>query len=103
MKHLFSLNPLLPAYRAASREPRRSDAGQRHRLEWLDFDGGLYEIGHAGDGFAYDNESPRHRTYLEPFQLASRPVDQRRISRVHRRRRLSSARAVAVARAGAQS
>jgi ergothioneine biosynthesis protein EgtB len=43
-------------------------------MEWIDFAGGVCEIGHRGGGFAFDNESPRHKEYLEPFQLASRPV-----------------------------
>ena len=38
------------------------------------FPGGLHDIGHAGDGFAFDNESPRHKVYLEPFELGSRLV-----------------------------
>ncbi len=42
--------------------------------DWLDFDEGLYEIGHAGDDFAFDNEGPRHRVFLESFQLAHHPV-----------------------------
>jgi ergothioneine biosynthesis protein EgtB len=40
----------------------------------VDFSGGLYEIGHAGRGFAYDNESPRHQVYLRPFPLGTRAV-----------------------------
>src|SRR5450756_3258556 len=39
-----------------------------------DSPGGVHEIGHQDDCFAYDNEKPRHRTYLNPFRLASRPV-----------------------------
>ncbi len=41
---------------------------------WIAYEGGLYEFGHAGDGFAFDNEGPRHKSWLEPFALASRPV-----------------------------
>ena len=48
--------------------------GSAPSLRWLDFAGGLSEIGHAGDGFAYDNESPRHTVFLQPFALASRAV-----------------------------
>ncbi len=70
IKHLFSLNPLMPAYRQAT-APAAKEASA---LGWLEFDGGVCEIGHAGGGFAYDNESPRHRVFLEPFQLANRPV-----------------------------
>jgi ergothioneine biosynthesis protein EgtB len=42
-------------------------------LQWLALDGGLVEIGHEGQGFAFDNEGPRHKVWLEPFLIASRP------------------------------
>jgi ergothioneine biosynthesis protein EgtB len=42
--------------------------------EWTSHPGGLVEIGHAGTAFSFDNERPRHRTFLEPFQLARRAV-----------------------------
>src|SRR5262245_48829309 len=75
LKHAFSRNPLRPAYRdgdghAAPREPARA----ARLLRWHGFAGGLREIGHAGAGFAFDNERPRHRVYIEGFELASRPV-----------------------------
>ena len=41
---------------------------------WIEFAGGIHEIGHSGDGFAFDNEGPRHEVLLQPFQLASRLV-----------------------------
>ncbi|KHO65319.1 MULTISPECIES: ergothioneine biosynthesis protein EgtB [Pseudomonas] len=67
----FSLNPLAPAYRddlpAVSEQPPAP-------LRWHSHAGGLVEIGHAGDGFAFDCERPRHKVWLEPFRLASRPV-----------------------------
>jgi len=71
VKHLFSLNPLSPAY-----QPRegRTPAQTPAPLAWINFDGGLAEIGHDGRGFAFDNEGPRHKTYLEPFALADRLV-----------------------------
>ncbi len=70
VKHLFSVNPLLPAFR----EGDRMTPAAKTPLEWIAFDEGIYDIGYQGDGFAYDNESPRHRVFLEGFQLASRPV-----------------------------
>ncbi|HEY5273408.1 MAG TPA: ergothioneine biosynthesis protein EgtB [Acidimicrobiales bacterium] len=70
IKHLFSCNPLRPAYR-----PRRDEAASRFRpISWKEFQGGVVEIGHQGVGFAFDNESPRHHAYLEPYALADRPV-----------------------------
>jgi ergothioneine biosynthesis protein EgtB len=70
VKHLFSINPLLPTYRPA----RRVTAEAGAPVEWLEFDEGLYETGHDGEGFSYDNELPRHREFLAAFRLASRPV-----------------------------
>jgi ergothioneine biosynthesis protein EgtB len=44
------------------------------RQSWVDFSGGLKEIGHSGSDFAFDNETPRHKVWLEPFRLAARPT-----------------------------
>jgi ergothioneine biosynthesis protein EgtB len=71
IKHLFSLNVIAPAYQPrSSRAPNTAPAA----LDWIGFDGGLFEIGHAGDGFAFDNEAPRHRVFLQPFALSDRLV-----------------------------
>ena len=70
IKHVFSMNPLLPAYRARSLR----EIGVEGPMRFVDFPGGLVEIGHDGPGFAFDNESPRHKQWLEPFRLADRPV-----------------------------
>ena len=69
-KHLLSLNPLAPAYRG----PLPAPAATAAPLAWTAFEGGLVEIGHDGTGFAFDNETPRHKQHLAPFELASRPV-----------------------------
>ncbi len=68
LKHLLSLNPLLPAY-CARPLPGTSYA---EPLAWRAHDAGLAEIGHAGGGFCFDNETPRHRQFVEAFSLASR-------------------------------
>jgi ergothioneine biosynthesis protein EgtB len=70
LHHAFSRNPLAPAYRARPAPPPSATAP----LEWHPHDGGLVRIGHEGAGFAFDNEGPAHRVFLEPFALASRPV-----------------------------
>jgi len=70
IKHIFASQPLRPAYRTAE----NSEASSAAPLEWHEYPGGIYEIGHDGEGFCYDNETPRHRIYLEDFRLASRPV-----------------------------
>jgi ergothioneine biosynthesis protein EgtB len=70
IKHVFSMNPLLPAYHAAER-PGSVPASPPG---WVEHGAGLAEIGHPGPGFAFDNETPRHKVWLEPFRLATRPV-----------------------------
>jgi ergothioneine biosynthesis protein EgtB len=70
IKHLLSRNPLRPAYHDAASS---SDASTRS-VEWMAFDEGIRWIGHAGAEFAYDNEGPRHRQFVDAFELASRPV-----------------------------
>lgn len=68
--HLFAQNPLKPAFRPS----RPLDSAASVELAWQAFDGGLVEIGHDGNGFAYDLEGPRHQTFLSPFRLANRLV-----------------------------
>lgn len=72
IKHILGSNPLRPAYRQLVRP-----VVQAGPLHWQEYEGGLVKIGATGDGFFYDNEAPRHKTWLEPFRLASRPVTNR--------------------------
>jgi ergothioneine biosynthesis protein EgtB len=68
IKHAFAQNPLKPVYCAENDlKPRQAPA-----LDWIGFKGGLAGIGHDGNGFAFDNESPRHKVWLENFRIASR-------------------------------
>lgn len=71
IKHALAQNPLRPAY--ASLPPPASNTVAPPTC-WLTFDAGIYEIGHGSDGFAFDNEGPRHRVFLESFAIASRPI-----------------------------
>lgn len=69
IKHVLAQNPDWPAYVPGQFQP---EPGRRNgSAAWVDFDGGLVEIGHGGDGFAFDCEGPRHKFYLEDFSLAS--------------------------------
>jgi len=68
--HLFSYNPLRPAYRPGGLRPDAKPTP----LRWHGHPGGLVDIGHTGSGFAFDNEGPRHTAHLVPFELASRLV-----------------------------
>jgi formylglycine-generating enzyme required for sulfatase activity len=84
IKRNFFANPLYPVY-----SPGGASAGATApEMRWLDFRGGIREIGHAGSGFAFDNESPRHaggpfafdnesprhKVFLRDYRLGSRPV-----------------------------
>ncbi|GAA4807841.1 ergothioneine biosynthesis protein EgtB [Nocardioides caeni] len=69
IKHVLSRNPLQPVYGG---RPAASTAPGA--IGWVDVEGGLVEIGHDGAGFAFDNELPRHRAFLEPYRLADRLV-----------------------------
>ena len=70
IKHALWTNPLRPPYIHQNTE----SAAAVGKTEWLPYEGGLFDIGHAGDGFAFDNEVPRHPEYLRPFSLGSRLV-----------------------------
>ena len=70
VKHLLAQSALYPAYTPAPPQAAEAEAP----LAYVDFAGGLVEIGHDGDGFCFDNELPRHRQYLQPFALADRLV-----------------------------
>jgi ergothioneine biosynthesis protein EgtB len=70
IKNVLAQNPMRPAFRDDLRDGLTAGGAS----EWHRFSGGVIEIGHAGDGFCYDNETPRHRTLLQDFEIASRPV-----------------------------
>jgi len=71
--NLFSRNPLRPPY-AATMLTFSVGSG---RENWLEFEGGLYEIGFNGTGFAFDHEGPRHKVYVKPFLIANALVTNR--------------------------
>jgi ergothioneine biosynthesis protein EgtB len=73
IKHVFWTNPLRPAY--IQEIPSDKTAGSPNR--WLTVPEGIYQIGHEGPGFAFDNEGPAHRVFLETFRVASRLVTNR--------------------------
>lgn len=69
LKYSFSVNPLQPAYHPVPVMP----GGSQGEAGWQEFQGGIVTIG-AGEGFSFDNETPRHRQYLEDYALARRAV-----------------------------
>ena len=70
LKHLFSRNPLRPAYQKPW--PLTPIRGRVRR--WISCAADQHEIGHAGPGFCFDNETPRHRVWLDAFRMATDPV-----------------------------
>jgi ergothioneine biosynthesis protein EgtB len=70
IQHLFSVNPLQPVFRKSQAPPASAPVD----LRFIDGRHGIVEIGHAGDGFCYDNEGPRHRELLHPHAIANRCV-----------------------------
>ncbi len=70
MLHALAQNPLLPAMMPGWTEPAGAPGPTRYTARR----GGLAGIGHAGEGFCFDNELPRHQVLLQPHSLASRLV-----------------------------
>lgn len=71
IKHVLWSNPMKPVYRKTVRAAQRRSPSPS---VWRSYEGGLCWIGSDGSEFSFDNEGPRHRAYLEPFELASRLV-----------------------------
>lgn len=72
IKHVLWMNPLRPTYLARAAVPPAAVVAAEGG--WLAVPEGIYRIGYTGDGFAYDNEGPVHRVFLEPFRIATRLV-----------------------------
>src|SRR5579872_2847508 len=77
IKHAFFSNPLHPSYTADPLSEEKDHPVSK--LAWNRFDGGLVEIGYALRAedpldFCFDNETPRHKVFLEPFQIGNRKV-----------------------------
>lgn len=70
LKHLLWCNPQKPAYRSA---PLPTNAKLKS-LQWYSYPEGVRRIGHVGTSFAFDNERPGHRVFLEPFEIGSRLI-----------------------------
>ena len=70
LKHALARNPLHPVYRESSVPPDAPPIDQG----WHEYSEEVCEIGHAGDGFCFDNETPRHRVLVHAFELARRTV-----------------------------
>lgn len=73
IKHAFWTNPLQPRYVDGSIETSAATDGAAP-LEWLAYPGGMAKQGNSGEGFAFDNEFPRHSVLLQPYRLAARLI-----------------------------
>lgn len=69
--HLFSENPIEPALWPA---PRKQPVAVPPPIGWIEHAGGIAEVGHGGQDFAFDCEGPRHRVLLHPHAIADRTV-----------------------------
>jgi ergothioneine biosynthesis protein EgtB len=69
IKHVLSVNPCEPVYL-----PGRTPDGPGRPMRWCGFEGGAVEIGAEPGRFSFDNERPRHRVWLDPYELADRLV-----------------------------
>ena len=69
-KYALSRNPIYPVYG----DTAYAELGTVPEQEWLSFEGGIHEIGTDSTGFAFDNERPKHRVFINPFQISNRLV-----------------------------
>jgi ergothioneine biosynthesis protein EgtB len=71
IKHVFFQNPLYPVFQPDTEGPETRKIAPQHFVE---FDEAIVQIGHAGAGFSYDNEGPRHRALVPAFSLSNRVI-----------------------------
>ena len=69
LKHALGMNPLQPVYATSALSTASAVSA-----EWQHFSPELRWVGHASNGFAFDNEGPRHRLFVDQFELSSRLV-----------------------------
>jgi ergothioneine biosynthesis protein EgtB len=72
IKHALFINPTYPAYSVTKdkKQPLYDVSNQ----QWVNFESGLYSIGHQNESFYFDNEGPPHQVFLQKFKLASRLI-----------------------------
>jgi ergothioneine biosynthesis protein EgtB len=72
--HVLSVHPFSPAYRPRAAADDQGGGSTPPAATWRAHPGGVVETGHPGDGFAFDNEGPRHQVLLHPFEIGQRLV-----------------------------
>ena len=93
--HAFAQNPTNPAYDASWQPPKPSP-----KDGYVDLPEGIHTIGHQGDGYCFDNEGPSPQGSGRPGAHRAFAGHQRRVARIHERRRLRQPDAVALRRLG---
>jgi len=71
IKYNLAQNPLGPVYKEIT---TKTNGQKIPSLGWVDFKEGIYEIGHEGGGYSYDNEHPRHKRFQHAFEIADRLI-----------------------------
>lgn len=71
IKYTLSVNPILPAYRDAYAPEEETEPDKATNIK---LNGGIYEIGHTGEGFCFDNELARHKVYVDDVGINGRLV-----------------------------
>ncbi len=71
IKHVLSVNPMLPAVHPDLPVP---PSAATRPLSWIGTEAGICRVGAAGDGFCFDNETPRHDALLIDHRIADRLV-----------------------------
>lgn len=66
LKYILGHNPLFPVYR----EDYDLTDQQNRSEDFLEIQGDIYEIGHYGKGFCYDNELGRHKVFLHEYEIS---------------------------------
>jgi ergothioneine biosynthesis protein EgtB len=69
-KYILAVQPFSPVYADDFIEGRDEKGADQSGHTWSSFNEGIYEIGHAGEGFCFDNELGRHKVYLQPFSIS---------------------------------
>lgn len=66
LKYTLGLNPTFPVYKEGFNllKDKNVDTG------FIKLDEGIYDIGYNGDGFCYDNELGRHKTYIQNCEVS---------------------------------
>lgn len=72
IKYIFGNNPLQPVYV----QPTVGELATKHfsTIQYMEVPAGMYEIGYDGNAFAWDNEMPKHKVFLQDFSIANRLV-----------------------------